>query len=196
MRDWQVSYEAYASVFPPPPATWNHEAWTAAAERSRQAMKRHLDAYVEQIDNDPHLFMVPGQNSMSANAAGIRYYEQMKKNGRVSIDTTQPAHCPWLGTVCPHPDRVWASKRPHVGYLHATWRNPARVRPLFAEMDVPEHEVKSEMCCVEGMMRRKARMKKQGWEVEIRLDERPDVTAEYESFFGERPCWKKGARRG
>lgn len=54
----------------------------------------------------------------------------------------------------------------------------------------PDFDLNYTPCCVEGAYQASAKLKKDGWSVEVKLGESADIQAESNRLFGAEPCWK------
>lgn len=121
-----------------------------------------------------------GRPSIRCNAAGLKWLQRDQQP-----DPDIPRTCPYLDDIpCTH-------KQPDItreaGHVKATKAKPTLQMYLF---DQPQWELNYNPCCIEGMYRLSAKLKKAGYATIIELGTSDDVTQEYEVLFGLKPCYK------
>ena len=116
--------------------------------------------------------------SIRCNAAGLAWLQRGQQS-----NPDGPKTCPYLEDApCAHsnPDITRS-----VGTVTATKEKPILQLYLF---DQPQWKLDYNPCCVEGLYRLSAKLKKMGYAVKIELGQSDDVKQEYEIMFGLRPC--------
>ena len=173
-----------------PPATPQEiahlEAWKTRAHKSARAFAER--SRQERLQSG----LVPTQlpnGTVWSNEAGANWLKRFRAGeDNIPLKGWEP-HCLYLQQPCFKPSRWNGYRSPKkAGALKA--KLYGRPQFLFPEMETPTAKRSAELCCVEGLYRLQSRLKKEGFIVELILDENDVVKRDYESLFGMAPCWK------
>lgn len=157
------------------------ERWQRSRDRILAAAKRSVDDHIERSTEAGLTQPFPGQPFV-CNEAGLRWLAEYRRLGKAPTVLTGRESCPYTSGPCRKPDIPITRE---VGTVHAKWFPKLKQLGFWPE---PIHEIKSRPCCVNGALLQARQLKKQGWVVEVRLGDEPEVQREYGILTGAVPC--------